>query len=153
MNLSILSFLLTIIFLTINSDVFADCGGPKSHPKEEGFTIENCRIVNPSKENNIMHFNKNYSDSIGKSAETLQHAKKILDSYKGIVIQATNSSGASNPYFYAEHNGNQCRDFKKGQQIKAIVEMACCDGDPNPPCYLGMKEYFMDGSVKNVIKN
>lgn len=83
--------------------------------------------------------------------------KAILDRYEGIWVatpgEYTNPACASGEiaclrprvdYFYPTKNKNACDKFPEGQTVKVLVTQACCDGDPNPPCWLGFSNLIKD---------
>ncbi len=49
-----------------------------------------------------------------------------------------------NKYFYPTKNKNICQSFPRGKRINMIKSEACCDGDPNPPCWLGFSNILKD---------
>ena len=75
----------------------------------------------------------------------LQRAAELIDSggYRGIILDAESHAG-SRPYFVS---AAQCQDFPPGRALNAMVGIACCDGDPNPPCYLGFANFLVDDTL------
>ena len=152
-----IKLLLVVITFGINSLALADCGGPAGgmQSKEEVFTVEHCRIVDPSKEKRIVKFNKDYAQSMGNAEDIRRHDQKVLNAYRGVVIEAKDSSGVSKSYFLGDTSKSLyefCGHLKKKQEIKGIVGQACCDGDSNPPCFLGIKDFFYSGSLKKKVE-
>lgn len=61
--------------------------------------------------------------------------------YAGSVIAAQLGED-QRTFFLAEHHGT-CEQIKLGQPLVATIGQACCDGDPNAPCYLGLSEFLV----------
>lgn len=64
-----------------------------------------------------------------------------MESYRGAVL-VENQGSKTEKYFLSNKDERVCQTFKKGTSVRALVAFACCDGDPNPPCYLGFSCYL-----------
>jgi hypothetical protein len=63
-----------------------------------------------------------------------------MESYVGAVL-VDNQGSKTEKYFLPSKDGKVCETFKKGTSVRALVGFACCDGDSNPPCFLGFGRY------------
>ncbi len=64
-------------------------------------------------------------------------AVQLGESYRGVLVTAE-VRGRSQRYLYQTSDVTACKRFPRGQEFLATLEFACCDGDPNPPCLLGL---------------
>jgi len=133
--------------------VHSDCS--ISRPEERVLTVQSCRLVDPYQVKKIMEFADRYPESFVGSAreQFVKEAQGIVESYRGAVIEEATKEGGQNQYFYSSKDMNICAKFPQEIQIKALVASACCDGDPNPPCYLGLRAYIVSGSDEPVKKS
>ena len=97
-----------------------------------------------------MEFADRYPTSFVESAreQYRQEAQEIVDSYRGAVLEAITAEGSASPYFYPSKDPEICGKFPEGLHMEAQVASACCDGDPNPPCYLGFSAFIVTESEK-----
>ncbi len=78
-----------------------------------------------------------------------QQREDILKSYYGALVIADDGKPSPNcpsgslscygtdvKHFLPTQNKNACEGFPKGEILRLLVGKACCDGDPNPPCWL-----------------
>ena len=139
---------LLLLTLAIAVNAHADCVSPP--PTERVLTVQHCRVVHPNAERKLMEFADRYPNSFVESvrAQYRQEAQEIVDSYRGAVLEGTTADGSTGPYFYPSKDPKICRKFPRGVQLEAQVAFACCDGDPNPPCYLGFGAFIVSGSEK-----
>lgn len=60
-------------------------------------------------------------------------------SYTGAIITATDKT-----YFMLDIRLSACSELNQGDTIQVKVSTACCDGDPNFPCLLGISEHISE---------
>lgn len=134
----------SLIFLLCSATRgYSSCNTPP--PRQVTVTVESCSVVNPRKQQKLIEFSRRYPKSFVESyqEQAANEAEKIVESYRGAVIEGTEEDGIMRKYFYSNRDKNICAKFKKGSLIEAVVDSACCDGDPNPPCYLGFSVYVV----------
>jgi hypothetical protein len=102
--------------------VSTDCLGHK--PTEAIIVVSQCEVVVPE------------ADPSLKALDA-----RILDSYRGAILKGRRDR-ATAQIFVSSNDPKVCAKFKKGVKIHALVNDACCDGDPNPPCHLGFSAYI-----------
>ena len=114
-------------------------------PTEKIIEIDSCEVVNPNTVTRLIQFKEQRLKSRVESAraETEKEIQKILESYRGAVLV---NHSVKNPirYFLASKDPNICTKYNKALTLRAKVGSACCDGDPNPPCYLGFKAFITE---------
>ena len=92
-----------------------------------------------------MGFAERYPKGFVESAreQFVEEARRIVESYRGAVLEATTTMGERARYFYPSQDTNVCRAFPSGSEATLTVRSAACDGDPNPPCFLGFSLYIV----------
>ena len=123
-------FLASYLVFVLPIQVHAGCIASKAEMIDLKPT--SCRVVAPATEPKLVEM----METIGKDSDkawTADYQKKINDYYAGAVI----TDAARNQYFYRSKETSVCDKFKAGSSVTLIKKKACCDGDPNPPCWLG----------------
>jgi hypothetical protein len=103
----------------------ADCGGPF----EETFDtrVSACQRIVPGDDTRLR----------GRVARLPAGVRaEVLEQYRGSEL-ATDGG----PLFVPEASGLACAGIPRGRRVRITAGLACCDGDPNPPCYLGYSRY------------
>ena len=136
------------VTLAIAVKAHADCENPPL--TEQMLTVQHCRVVDPYAERRLLEFVERYPKAfVGSDREPYrQEAQEIVESYRGAVLEGTTADGSTSPYFYPSKDPKVCRRFPPGLHIEVQVASACCDGDPNPPCYLGFGHFIVSRSEK-----
>jgi hypothetical protein len=121
--------------------VWAACAG--GGPSEVVVTVDQCELVVPENNPELKAITDRYLKSSRESdrPEAEMRAARLLDSYRGALL-VENGARIKVRTFFPSKDAKICSRFKKGQKIRALVSHACCDGDPNPPCYLGLSAYI-----------
>lgn len=74
------------------------------------------------------------------------------DSYAGIVLEGTVTVGNDKPtatkIWVPASEKLACAAVKPTAVASGTLSRACCDGDPNPPCYLGTSWIFTKVVIK-----
>jgi len=141
-----------IMILIVSPKVYAIRMVPP--PREVVLTVQSCRLIDPYQEKKLMEFAERYPKSFVESTreQFVKEAQEIVETYRGAVIEGTNPEGSSGKYLYQSKDSGICEKFKSGAQIKVIISYADCDGDPNPPCYIGFSGLMKDAkSEKELI--
>jgi hypothetical protein len=79
--------------------------------------------------------------SCATSALTNPDLAKYADRYAGVVIEAEEGTAKVKAWI-PRSEGVDCRALVPGAAVRATLEHACCDGEANPPCYLGIGQYL-----------
>ena len=114
-------------------------------PVRKKLTVESCEVVDPYGVQRLSEFAERYPQGFVESyrGEARQTVKEILESYRGAVL--TENEGVNTVrYFLAGQDLEVCSEFEQGDVLNVSVEFACCDGDPNPPCYLGFGSFLTE---------
>lgn len=119
-----LTVLILLLYVPYTS-VYAGCAGPVE--KQIDTTILTCEKMVPEKNTILMH---NLSDLNGNLKTAL------LKKYKGYEL--TTEFGR---LFVPVTSNESCETININEYVTITISFACCDGDPNPPCYLGYSEY------------
>jgi len=121
--------------------VLADCFGPM--PAEAVIVVDRCEVVVPEAHPRLKDFAESYPGSFVESArpEAERTVARILDSYRGAIL-VWRRNGVTTRTFVSSKDSTVCSKFKKSAKIRALINDACCDGDPNPPCHLGFSAYI-----------
>jgi hypothetical protein len=106
-----------LLVLTPVAHAWTDCLGRK--PAETVILVDRCEVVVP---------------------EAHPSLKAFAESYRGAIIVGRRDR-VSGQIFVSSNDSKICSKFKKGAKVRALVNDACCDGDPNPPCRLGFSAY------------
>ena len=73
-------------------------------------------------------------------------------SYAGILLEGTVTAGKDKPtatkIWVPAAEKLACAAVKAAAEVSGTLSRACCDGDPNPPCYLGTSWIFTKVVVK-----
>jgi hypothetical protein len=117
-----------ILFLLISNFISdfaqADCAGPIDRViKTE---VLSCKEILPLENAELL-----------KKLEYFKGKEKteIVDSYRGYELSARYGR-----LYIPPGLGLNCSNIHIGKEITLVIAYACCDGDPNPPCYLGYSE-------------
>jgi hypothetical protein len=105
--------------------VGADCGGPFEETFET--RILTCRPVVPESDARLL-------ERVARLPAGLR--AEVLGQYRGLELGTEGGR-----LFVPGASGVSCADVVTGGRSRITVGFACCDGDPNPPCYLGYREY------------
>ena len=113
-----------ILFLLTSDFAQADCAGPIG--KLINTEVLSCKDIRPLENAELL-----------KKLEYFKGKEKteIVDSYRGYELSARYGR-----LFLPLGQGVDCSNILIGKEITIAIEYACCDGDPNPPCYLGYSE-------------
>ncbi len=130
-----------ILVVSLPVAVYGSCVLPP--PRETTIPIRNCTLVKPHKHPEITAFAKRYVESFHWSTREYytKEAQEIVNSYRGALIETRNEDNSVATHFYPNEDDNVCTRFRKGANVKVVLRSACCDGDPNPPCLLGISSY------------
>lgn len=133
-------FLLTcILFFSATTAVWPDCDITPAH--EETFVVDSCRVIDPYEVNTLMVYLERYPLSFVESQRDIyaREAQIVVDSYRGAVLESRVNRGKPERYLFQDNEPSVCARFPAGSTVKAEITGACCDGDTNPPCYLGFR--------------
>lgn len=64
--------------------------------------------------------------------------------YRGLFLVLADGKGQDVKGWIPEREGATCGALRAGATLKATMSFACCDGDPNPPCYIGTANIFTE---------
>lgn len=70
--------------------------------------------------------------------------KNARENYRGLFLELDDARGQEVKGWIPEHEGASCSALPAGATLKATMSFACCDGDPNPPCYIGTANILTD---------
>ena len=117
-------------------------------PHETTIEVDSCERIIQDRVPRVEEFRKRYAQAFvpDRRAEYQQQADKVAESYRGAIVRVQ-SEGQLIPYFLPSNNLNICDHYKKGIVVQVTIDKACCDGDPNPPCYLGFSQFITQTSV------
>jgi hypothetical protein len=120
---------------------WTDCLGHE--PTEALLIVDRCEVVVPEAHPSLKAFAETYPKSFVESGrpEAERMVARILDSYRGAILVGRRDR-VPGKVFVPSKDSKVCSRFKKGAPIHALVNDACCDGDPNPPCRLGFSAYI-----------
>jgi hypothetical protein len=135
-NKIILIFLMIPLFVSYG---WGMCALPE--PSETKIIVESCEVIDPYQVSRLTDFAERYPKGFGNQKEAEKRAQRVVESYKGAVL-VENQGSKTEKYFLSNKDEKVCQTFKKGTSVRALVAFACCDGDPNPPCYLGFSRYL-----------
>ena len=135
-----------LLLLSCVPNAWGDClsGGPVT----KVVTVESCKVVEPYAVPELQRFAERYQRGwVGGAARKIakQRVHDIMESYKGAVLIGKQEGTTAN-YFLPSKDKRVCSQFKQGQVWNVVIEAACCDGDPNPPCYLGFNSFIVEVS-------
>jgi len=116
-------FLIFTTFFTITPIALADCLGPP--PKILNTEIFQCNVINPQDRVKLV-----------TRAETSRDSSEILKLYEGLEIETP-----SGKLFISANLNLACSNIELNKPTQISVNYACCDGDPNPPCFLGYNAF------------
>lgn len=121
------------------SSVWPDCDITPAH--EETFVVDSCRVIDPYEVHTLMVYLERYPLSFVESQREIyaREAQIVVDSYRGAVLESRVNRGKPARYLFQDNDPAVCARFPAGSTIKAEITGACCDGDTNPPCYLGFR--------------
>lgn len=122
--------------------VWSSCA--KREPTKKRIKIDSCEVIDPYHVSRLKDFAERYPkgfvESYRKEAE--KEVQDIMESYKGAIL-IERQGGNTFKYFLASKDKQVCNKFDKGKLMNVVIDFACCDGDPNPPCYLGLGSYVV----------
>jgi hypothetical protein len=117
-----------ILFLLLYNTAHADCAGSDSKTlKSEIFS---CNSTSPSEDKELVKNLEIFKDD---------EITEILESYRGYELITSDGK-----LFVPISAGLTCSNIIIGLEANITVDYACCDGDPNPPCFLGYSEIVME---------
>jgi len=129
---------------------FSDCD---LHPPAAAtLTVVSCRSIDPAQEKKLQTWAERYPLGFVESSreQMAEEARQMVEAYRGAVVEATAEGEGLNRYFYPSKDAQVCQQFGPGAVLHVEVGGACCDGDPNPPCFLGIRHYITPlGITKN----
>ena len=79
------------------------------------------------------------------AVDTSKVAAEYRSEYEGVLVSGRTDKKHEHTAWIPAAAKLDCRAIKPAAVIRATIEYACCDGDPNPPCYVGHS-----GIMKNV---
>jgi hypothetical protein len=121
---------LTMIIASVLA-VDAALGACLPSPEErKTITVETCEVIVPSRLPQVSRMIEN-ADDFNKDL--------LQTSYTGILLETADAK-----YFVNADLARSCSAFPEGEPVEVMIEKACCDGDPNAPCLLGISEYISD---------
>jgi hypothetical protein len=120
------------------SYAWGKCVNPE--PLEKKIIIDACEVVDPYQVSLLRDFAERYPKGFTNQKEAEKRVQRVFESYMGAVL-VENQGSKTEKYFLPNKDRNVCETFKKGSSVRALVGFACCDGDSNPPCYLGFSRY------------
>jgi hypothetical protein len=93
-----------------------------------------CEQVVPERVPELQRFAENYPKGFVASAASSARLEvaQVLDPYRGVVIRTQDGDR----YLFQTADARACERFAKSTAFEVTLQFACCDGDPNPPCYL-----------------
>lgn len=140
-------WLLAMLIVGLTGMAWADCDITQPAPKT--FTVRACRVVNTDREPRLQQFLRSYPEGFVESAREgmRKYAESVLTNYHGVVLDVTGED-LDGKLFLRSEDPYACAAFRTGSRMAALVGGACCDGDPNPPCYLGFREYIIPGTAR-----
>ena len=97
-------------------------------------------MVDPYQVSLLRDFAVRYPKGFANHKEAEKRVQRVIESYMGAVL-VENQGSKIEKYFLPNKDRNVCERFKKDSSVRALVGFACCDGDSNPPCYLGFSRY------------
>lgn len=75
-----------------------------------------------------------------KPVDTSKVDAKYRDRYAGVIVTGTDARTKSITTGWISSAQNPKCKALDGAVITATLHHSCCDGDPNPPCYVGLSE-------------
>lgn len=90
-----------------------------------------------------------------KVVDTKKVDAKYRDRYAGILVSGKTASGQTRPAWTGwipAAASLTCKTIQPTAIVEVVVTHACCDGDPNPPCYLDTSTIFADLKVTKPAK-
>lgn len=133
-------FIITVLTLILMaSSVWPDCNITPAH--EETFVVGSCRALDPYEVKTLMVYLERYPLSFVESQrETYEREAQIaVDAYRGALLESRVTRGQPVRYLFQDNDPAVCARFPAGSTVTAEIIGACCDGDINPPCYLGFR--------------
>ena len=136
----------TILVSVLNSFYLPYAWGKcsKRQQTDKVVKIESCEVVDPYQVPRLNEFAERYPEgfveSYRKRAE--KEVQGIMESYRGAILIEKEGENTVK-YFLPSEDREVCNKFDKGKVIDVVIGFACCDGDPNPPCYLGLGSYVV----------
>jgi len=150
-NKIILIFLMIPLFVSYG---WGACRLPE--PSEKKIIVESCEVIDPYQVFRLTDFAERYAKGFANQKEAEKTAQRVMESYRGAVLVENQGSKTekyflpnedeTEKYFLPNEDEKVCQTFTKGTSVRALVAFACCDGDPNPPCYLGFNRYLAKDS-------
>lgn len=104
--------------------VQADCG--ERNNRVIRTNVQSCIEIVPAEHEDLRAKLKDFDD---------KDKTEIVNSYQGYEVGTSYGR-----LFIPLKDGFTCSNIKIGKEIIVEIGYACCDGDPNPPCYLGYSE-------------
>jgi hypothetical protein len=129
MNRSIIISLVLII-LQVCANSWGDCIGPSS--SRISFEVLSCEEVTQKQLENIKW--PGYEGAILEIKMMSKEKTKMKADQLAIREKV----------FFNTKEKSICSVLRPHTKRKAILDWACCDGDPNPPCFLGFSCYIHD---------
>ncbi|MGE0267083.1 MAG: hypothetical protein AB7S78_01325 [Candidatus Omnitrophota bacterium] len=133
-------FIITVLtFILTASNVRADCDITPAY--EETFVVNSCRALDPYAVKTLMVYLERYPLSFVESQRDIyaREAQIAVDAYRGAVLESRVTRGQPVRYLFQDNDPAVCARFPAGSTVTAEITGACCDGDINPPCYLGFR--------------
>lgn len=114
------------LLLTASSLAQADCSGPPA--RSTTVVVRHCSVIDPAQEPLLMDALQQWR---------ADDRNRVLPRYRGLQLQTDQG-----PVFVAASHQLSCGQFALSQPLPMTLDSACCDGDSNPPCYLGYRQFF-----------
>ena len=131
------------LILSGTTFVWGSCAARE--PVNKNLRVDSCQVVDPHEVPRLSDFAKRYPQGFVESyrQEAEKTVEEILRSYRGAMLTEVQGENTLR-YFLASLDPEVCSEFSQGDLLDVTVDSACCDGDPNPPCYLGFAEYLTE---------
>ncbi|MDA2923315.1 hypothetical protein MYX65_01450 [Acidobacteria bacterium AH-259-L09] len=134
--------LISTFFIFYVPNVWSSCA--EREPIKKSIKIDSCEVVVPYDVPRLNDFAERYPkgfvESYRKEAE--KTVQDIMESYQGAIL-IEEQGGNTFKYFLASKDKQVCNKLDNGKLLNVVIDFACCDGDPNPPCYLGLASYVV----------
>jgi len=83
-----------------------------------------------------------------KRVDTLGLRKPYRARYAGVLVTGADARGEWMTAWISAIENPSCTTLRKKAVSTAQLDYACCDGDPNPPCYLHLSTILSAVQIK-----
>ena len=131
--------LIFVLQLLLTSLAWGKCL-PTPGPKQIKIKVTACELVKLDKIFKPKSFvEKTFGNFNVKDAD---RQKKIIEKYRGAILYSRHNDQLSK-FFLRSKDPMICKKYEEVKTWELTVDHACCDGDTNPPCYLGFSAYIV----------